>query len=72
MPKALEWIDLAIAAEGSKAPYYFTRLKSQIQAKLGDKKGAVATAKISLESAEKANNLDYIKMNKDAILEWSR
>lgn len=72
LPKALEWIDLAIAAEGAKTPYYFTRLKSQIQAKLGDKKGAVATAKISLEAAEKANNLDYIKMNKDAILEWSK
>lgn len=71
LSKALGWIDLAIEKEGVAAPFYFTRLKSQIQAKMGDKKGAVETAKKSLEMAEKANNLDYIKMNKDAILEWS-
>lgn len=69
--KALTWINTAIEREGATAPYYFTRLKSQIQAKLGDKKGAVETAKKSLQMAEKANNYDYIKMNKDAILEWS-
>ena len=71
LSKALKWIDAAIEKEGASAPFYFTRLKSQIQAKMGDKKGAVETAKKSLEMAEKANNFDYIKMNKDAILEWS-
>lgn len=71
LSKALQWIDTAIEKEGSAAPFYFTRLKSQIQAKMGDKKGAVETAKKSLEMAEKAGNQDYIKMNKDAILQWS-
>jgi len=72
MSKALTWIDKAIAKSGDKVPYYFVRLKSQIQAKAGDKVGAVATAKLALDLAEKANNLDYIKMNKDAIKEWSK
>lgn len=72
MNKALTWIDRAIELSGSQVPYYFLRLKSQIQAKLGDKKAAIETAKKSLELAEKASNADYIKMNKDSILEWSR
>lgn len=72
LSKALLWINNAIDKSGEKVPYYFVRLKSQIQAKAGDKIGAVATAKVALDLAEKANNLDYVKMNKDAIKEWSK
>lgn len=72
MNKALNWINKAIELKGEEAPYYFVRLKSQIQAKSGDKKAAIETAKKSLSMAEKANNADYIKMNKDSILEWSK
>ncbi|MBW3519293.1 DUF2911 domain-containing protein [Flavobacterium sp. NKUCC04_CG] len=72
MNKALNWINQAIEMSGAQVPYYFLRLKSQIQAKLGDKKGAIETAKKSLELAQTANNADYIKMNKDSILEWSK
>jgi hypothetical protein len=39
---------------------------------MGDKAGAIETAKQSLAAAEKANNADYVKMNKDSIQEWSR
>ncbi len=53
-------------------PFWFARLKSLIQAKQGDKKGAIETAKISLAGAESANNQDYVKMNKDSIAEWSK
>lgn len=73
--KALAWMDQAIAkykAEGGDAPFYVLRQKSLIQAKSGDKKGAIETAKLSLASAEKANNADYVKMNKDSIQEWSK
>jgi hypothetical protein len=45
---------------------------SLIQAGLGDKKSAIATAKRSLAAAEKDNNADYIKMNKESIAEWSK
>ncbi len=55
-----------------KKPYWYSRLKSQIQAKLGDKKAALETAKISLEAAKAANNPDYVKMNEDSIKEWSK
>lgn len=72
LTKALNWVDKAIEKSADKVPYYFVRLKSQIQAKAGDKVAAVETAKWALELAEKANNLDYIKINKDAIREWSK
>jgi len=71
MNKALEWVNKAVGME-KEAPFWYLRLKSLIQAKLGDKKGAIETAKVSQASAEKANNADYVKMNKDSILEWSK
>jgi hypothetical protein len=55
-----------------ETPYWYTKLKSLIQAKLGDKKGAIETAKISLASAKAAKNNDYVKMNEDNIAEWSK
>jgi len=68
---ARDYVDKALDLSTDK-PYYLTRLKSLIQAKQGDKAGAIETAKISLASAEAANNQDYVKMNKDSISEWSR
>lgn len=69
--KALTYIDKALDMSKDK-PFYYFRLKSLIQAKQGDKKGAIATAKISLAGAEAAKNQDYVKMNKDSISEWSK
>lgn len=69
--KALTYVNKAYEMN-KKKPYWYTRLKSQIQAKLGDKKGAIETAKISLAAAEIANNQDYVKMNQDSIAEWSK
>lgn len=68
---AKTYVDKALDMSTDK-PYYVSRLKSLIQAKQGDKKGAVETAKLSLAAAEAANNQDYVKMNKDSIAEWSR
>ncbi|BCY28997.1 DUF2911 domain-containing protein [Flavobacterium okayamense] len=72
--KALLWINNAISMTpaGKDTPFWYLRLKSLIQAKLGDKKGAIETAKYSLEGAQKAGNADYEKMNKDSIAEWSK
>ncbi|WP_116788022.1 DUF2911 domain-containing protein [Flavobacterium psychrotrophum] len=74
LPKALGWINTAIekTPQGEEVPFYMLRQKSLIQAKTGDKAGAVETARLSLAGAEKAGNADYIKMNKDSILEWSK
>ncbi|HEU4497326.1 MAG TPA: DUF2911 domain-containing protein [Flavobacterium sp.] len=70
--KALTWVNAAIEKSKTEAPFWILRQKSLIQAKLGDKKGAVETAKLSLAGAEKAKNADYAKMNKDSIAEWSK
>jgi len=71
MTKALTYVNKALDMNKDK-PFWYNRLKSLIQAKLGDKNGAIETAKISLASAEVAKNQDYVKMNKDSIAEWSK
>ena len=72
--KSLEYVNKAIsmAKPGSDIPFWQQRQKSLIQAKLGDKKGAIETAKLSLAGALKAANGDYVKMNSDSIAEWSK
>ena len=69
--EARTYVDKALELSTEK-PFYVLRLKSLIQAKQGDKAGAIETAKVSLAAAEVANNQDYVKMNKDSIAEWSR
>jgi hypothetical protein len=72
--KSLLWINnsISLTPAGKDVPFWYLRLKSLIQAKLGDKKGAIQSAKFSLEGATKAANKDYEKMNKDSIAEWSK
>ena len=71
MNKALSYVNKAQDMSKDK-PFYVIRQKSLIQAKLGDKKGAIETAKLSLAAAQAANNNDYVKMNQDSIKEWSK
>ncbi len=70
LDKALEWVTKAV--EMNPDAFWMSRQKSLIQADLGDKKGAIATAKISLAASEKADNGDYVKMNQESIAEWSK
>lgn len=72
MNKALEWMNKSISLSGENVPFYYFRKKSLIQANLKDYKGAIESAKLSLEAAKKANNEDYIKMNEASIKEWSK
>lgn len=71
MDKALAYVNKAIELNKDK-PFWMIRQKSLIQAKLGDKKGAIETAKLSLSAAQEAKNQDYVKMNQDSISEWSK
>ncbi|NUY79764.1 DUF2911 domain-containing protein [Flavobacterium sp. MAH-1] len=71
MNKALSYVNKALELSKEK-PFWMLRQKSLIQAKLGDKKGAIETAKVSLASAQAAKNQDYIKLNNDSIAEWSK
>jgi tetratricopeptide (TPR) repeat protein len=68
--QALQWVDKAV--EMNPDAFWMSRQKSLIQADLGDKKGAIATANMSLAAAEKQGNADYVKMNKESIAEWSK
>ena len=51
---------------------FTTLVAALIQAELGDYKGAIASAKISMEGAEKANYQSYIDSNKLSIEEWNK
>lgn len=68
LKQALEWMQKA--TEGDNPEFWYLRRMSLIQADLGDIAGAIETAKKSLAGAEKANNADYVKMNKESIAEW--
>ena len=72
--KSLEYVNKAISMvkPGDDVPFWQLRQKSLIQAKLGDKAGAIASAKLSIAGAEKAKNNDYVKMNNVSIKEWSK
>lgn len=67
--KAYEWIKKAADMAGEDA-YWLYRKKSLIEADLGKKEEAIASAKKSLASAKKNNNPDYVKMNEDSLKEW--
>lgn len=67
LKKALEYVDLGIA--GNPNAFWNVHLKAQIQQKIGDKKGALATAQQSLDLAKKNPDGDfgYVKLNEDLI-----
>ena len=64
LQKASKWVDAAIA---EREAYYIVNLKARILAKLGDKEGAIAAAKRSIELAIKAKDTGYVKLNEDLI-----
>lgn len=70
LKQALEWMKKATA--GDDPAFWYLRRMSLIQADLGDKVGAIATAKKSLAGAEKAGNADYVKMNNESIAAWTK
>lgn len=67
---AMEWIDKAVDMTSDQPRFWYLRQQSLIHAANGDKKGAIAAAKKSLEGAKAAKNEDYVKMNTDSLKEW--
>lgn len=65
LTKAKQWAQKAAAAD-PKA-YYVVHLLAKIQAKSGDKAGAIATAKKSIELSKEAKNDDYVRLNEKLI-----
>ena len=68
---ALNYINKALDMREDK-PFWYLRRKALIQAELGDFKGAIATAKLSMEEAKKANYEAYVTSNQKSIDEWSK
>lgn len=70
LKKALEWCSKA--ADMRPEAYWIMRMKAQIQAELGDFKGAISSAKLSADAAAKDGDDNYVKMNNASIEEWSK
>ena len=64
------WIDKAVAMTAEAPRFWYVRRQALIHAKAGNKKTAIAAAKLSLQLADKAGNQAYVKMNKASIKEW--
>lgn len=71
LDEALNFIKKAVELRGDDA-YWYLRKQALIEYELGQKKAAIATARKSLASAEKAGNSGYVNMNKKSIEEWSK
>jgi hypothetical protein len=65
LKQALDWITTAVAAEPTW--YWAAYRKAKIQQALGDKKGAMESAMKSKAEAEKAKDMDYVKMDDELI-----
>ena len=68
--KAKKWIAKAIEMNDGK--YWMYRQQALILIALNEKEAAIAASKTSLELATEAGNQDYVRMNKNAIEEWSK
>ena len=68
--KALEYIEKATTGDDPK--FWQVRRKSLILADLGKYNEAVEAAKQSLALAQKAGNMDYVRMNEKAIADWTK
>ena len=68
--QALKWVDKSISLKPDA--FWMVRLKSRVQAKMGNYEAAIATARLGIEAAKKANNEQYVKFNEEAIVEWSK
>lgn len=66
--QALDWINKSLEMGGEK--YWILRTKSLIQARMGDFKGAIATAEKSKSLAQADQDDQYVKLNDESIKEW--
>ncbi len=66
--KALEYIQKAIALGGDT--YYFYRVRSLLQARVGNYRSAVSSAERSLELAEAEGKDEFVRMNRENIKKW--
>jgi len=65
--KALEYIKKANKMAGDSPRFWMVRRQGLIQESLGMKTEAMASFKQSMQLAEKAGNMDYVRMNKKSL-----
>lgn len=70
LKKALEWETKAV--EMRPEAYWYVTMKAQIQAELGDFKGAIESAKQSMAIAEKAGDKASVEASKKSIEAWGK
>lgn len=66
--QALDYLNTALELGGDT--YYFHRVKSLVQAELGDYKGAILSAEKSLEIAAELEKDEFVRMNEKNIKKW--
>ncbi|MEX1001400.1 MAG: DUF2911 domain-containing protein [Crocinitomicaceae bacterium] len=71
LEKAYGWIQKAVELRGEEA-FWYLRMQSLIEAKMGKTDKAIITAKRSMASAKEAGNEDYVRMNQASIDEWTK
>ena len=70
LKQAKEWVNKAVSMNDNT--YWYFRQQALILAGLNEMEAAIEAAKKSLVRAEKAGNLDYVKLNTDSIADWSK
>lgn len=68
--RALEYLNKALELGGDT--YYFHRVKSLVQAALGDYKSAVQSAEKSLEISKSLEKDEFVRMNEKNIKLWNQ
>ncbi|MGX1930892.1 DUF2911 domain-containing protein [Flagellimonas sp. 2504JD4-2] len=68
--RALEYLNKALDLGGDT--YYFHRVKSLVEAKLGDYKSALKSAKKSLQIADGLGKDEFVRMNQKNIDKWEK
>jgi tetratricopeptide (TPR) repeat protein len=69
LPQALMYLNKAIELGGDT--YYFHRVKSLVQAKLEDYKGAIQSAEKSLQIAQDLGKDEFVRMNRKNSMDWN-
>lgn len=68
--KAMGYLNKALELGGDT--YYFHRVKSLVEAELGDYRSAITSAKKSLKIAEKLEKDEFVRMNQKNIAAWKK
>ncbi|MEM8928056.1 MAG: DUF2911 domain-containing protein [Bacteroidota bacterium] len=66
--RALDYLNTALELGGDT--YYFHRVKSLVQAELGDYKSAIVSAKKSMHIAAELEKDEFVRMNEKNIKKW--